>query len=344
MIVQVVKAVGRKVLLVPGVTWPFSLLLRSRAVIFMLHRFRVPDLGVEGHDPDHVGKTLEFLRRKRFEFVPLAEMFARLSEGRVVRRTVAFTLDDGYLDQGTVAAEAFRRYDCPATTFVTTGFLDGALWFWWDQIEYIFNHTDRRDLCLQLSEMKVKYAREDGAGWRTAQEDFIARCKGVADADRAAGVLSLSRAAEVEIPVQPPACYAPMSWDQARDCERRGMTFGPHTVSHPILSRITDDQCSQEITDSWNQLRGQVLRPVPIFCYPNGGLQDFGSREIEVLRRVGLKGAVVGYGGYTETGSLARSPDAAFKISRFSYPDSFTDLVQIAGGVLRFREIMGGAG
>jgi peptidoglycan/xylan/chitin deacetylase (PgdA/CDA1 family) len=122
------------------------------------------------------------------------------------------------------------------------------------------------------------------------------------------------------------------------------MTFGPHTVSHPILSRTIDEQCSREITDSWNQLRGKVLRPVPIFCYPNGQLQDFGSREIEVLRRAGLKGAVVGYGGYTESGSLARSPDAAFKICRFGYPDAFTDLVQIAGGVLRFREIVGGAG
>ncbi len=28
-----------------------------------------------------------------------------------------------------------------------------------------------------------------------------------------------------------------MSWDQARLCEERGMTFGPHTVTHPILSR-----------------------------------------------------------------------------------------------------------
>lgn len=39
----------------------------------------------------------------------------------------------------------FAEFDCPFTTFLTTGFLDRTLWFWWDRIEYVFCHAVRRE-------------------------------------------------------------------------------------------------------------------------------------------------------------------------------------------------------
>ena len=65
-------------------------------------------------------------------------MSALSGDGPPLNRAVAFTIDDGYVEQATVAAPVFAEFDCPVTTFVTSGFLDRALWFWWDQIEYVF--------------------------------------------------------------------------------------------------------------------------------------------------------------------------------------------------------------
>ena len=330
------------VMAIPGAVAPFSLLLRRRATVLMLHRFQVPEMGVQGHDPDSLRAALDYLRRKRYSILSLQELFNRLIEGHPVHRAVAFTMDDGYWDQGSVAADLFREYDCPVTTFVTSGFLDGDLWMWWDQIEHIFDHTLRRELRLSFGGKEVSYTREEGDSWQKAKEDLIARCKEVPDDQRIAGIASLSFDADVEVPAQPPARYAPMSWDQARKCETRGMTFGPHSVTHPIMSKTTDDQSAREIALSWNRLCSQVQRPVPIFCYPNGRFQDFGAREIAVLRRSGLMGAVTGVTGYSETGAFPRGSDAPFKVQRFGYPDTMIDLIQIVGGVERFKQIVRG--
>lgn len=337
------KAIFQKALIIPGITLPFSVLLRNRAVILMYHRFRVPDLGIDGHDPANVAEGLQYLRRNHYEIVSLRELFNRLAEGRSVRGAIALTIDDGYQDHGSVAAEIFAKYDCPVTTFVTTGFLDGTLWFWWDKIEYVLNRTSRRELHLKLAEKEIQYTREEGSGWQKAREGFIALCKNAPDLEKTNAISYLSLAADVAIPAKPPTRYAPMSWDQARKCEQLGMTFGPHTVTHPILSNTPDDQCAQEIADSWNRLREMVARPVPIFCYPNGGAKDFGSREIRFLREAGLAGAVTGISGYPVTGSLQPGTDAPYRLARFGYPPALSDLIQIVGGVVRFREILRGA-
>jgi len=102
-----------------GIWAPFK---RGRGTIFMLHRFTDHDLGSTGHDPSLLRSALAYLRRERYELVSLTELFRRLGEGASrVDRAVAFTMDDGYLDQATVAGQIFADFDCPATTFVTTG-------------------------------------------------------------------------------------------------------------------------------------------------------------------------------------------------------------------------------
>jgi peptidoglycan/xylan/chitin deacetylase (PgdA/CDA1 family) len=80
---------------------------------------------VEGLDPAVLEKRLSYLRRHGYELVGLEELFRRLAgEGAPLRRVVAFTIDDGYLEHATIAASLFARYDCPVTTFVATGFVD----------------------------------------------------------------------------------------------------------------------------------------------------------------------------------------------------------------------------
>ncbi len=94
-------------LLLPGVVSPFSVFLKGRAAIFMLHRFRDRDLGTEGHDPVLLRQVLGYLRQKRYQLLSLQELFRRWKAGENLERAVVFTIDDGYLDHAIVAATAF---------------------------------------------------------------------------------------------------------------------------------------------------------------------------------------------------------------------------------------------
>ncbi len=316
--------------------------MERHATIFMLHRFKNPETGSDGMDPAVVRQGLARLRADGFELVSLDAMFQRLSAGEPLRGAVAFTIDDGYLDHATVAGPLFGEFDCPVTTFLCTGFLDRKLWFWWDRIGYVFEQTTRQNFLFEFGgrELLCEWTTEEGR--RRSRLDFIERCKRVPDAEKLAGILRLAKAAEVSLPASPPPAYAPMSWDQARGCERRGMGFGPHTLTHPILSQTPDTQSEAEIRGSWFRLKEELAQPVPVFCYPNGSPADFGAREMATFRSIGLAGAVVGTAGYAGNASFKKSADAPFLVRRFAFPHARPMMVQYACGLERLKQLLRG--
>ena len=303
----------------------------------MLHRFTDFERGVIGSEAAQLRRTLQYLIRHNYECVGLAEVFHRLAgEGPPVDGAVAFTIDDGYVEQASVAAPIFAEFECPVTTFLSTGFVDRALWFWWDQIEYVFRHANRRSLHVEL-DGTLSYRWETDVELARSQADFIRRCKLAPPSDIPSAIGLLARAAEVEIPRRPPPQYAPMTWDQVRECERSGMTFGPHSVTHPILRRANEDQARREIADSWSRLQAEVGQPLPVFCYPNGGWDDFGEREIAVLRQLGFLGAVVSESGYADAASFREEHDGPFTVPRFGLPDSGLHVIQYVSGAERVK-------
>lgn len=336
------KTLALSVLSVPGFDAPFRALMRGRATIFMLHRLRAPELGVtEGQERGHLRDALAMLRRRRYDLLPLDELFRRLAgEGPPPSRAVAFTLDDGYAEQALVAGPVFAEFDCPATTFVTSGFLDGGLWFWWDRIAHVFRHTRRTALRVAIHESALDLVWTSPGERAAVEADFVLRCKRIPDGAKHAAIAALAAAADVELPAAPPAGHGPMTWDQLRAAEARGMTFGPHTVTHPILSQTTDAASAFELTESWRRLAAEARTPVKVFCYPNGGWQDFGPREMGTLRGLGFQGAVVGVWGYADRAAVMRGGEEPFTVRRLSWPDDLPHLVQYVSGMERLKMVL----
>ena len=310
-------------------------LLRERASVFMLHRFRNPDLGLEGHDPAAVRAVLGFLRREGFEFVSLRALFEALHAGRPLDGAVAFTIDDGYADQAHVAGPLFAEFDCPVATFLCTGFLDGQFWMWWDRVEYALERTKRRQL--DLPGITLRW--QDPATRRAEQHRVIEYVKRLPEPEKRPYVDALAAQAEVGLPASPPPRYAPMTWDDARRCEERGMSFGPHTLTHAILSTADAEQSRREIEGSRRRLAEELRSPDPVFCYPNGQADDFGSRECDTLKELGFAGAVTGLPGYAEAGSGAHWP---YRIARFSFTEDEIDLLQCVSGFEQAKAMLRG--
>src|SRR5712692_6573723 len=216
------KAVLLRPLQLPGVAKLLSGLTDTHATIFMCHRFSVPELGVTGHDGAVLRRCLAHLRKRRYALLSLEELFRKLRDGIPLRRAIAFTIDDGYFDHGQIAAPIFAEFDCPVTTFVATGYIDGKSWFWWDKLTYIFERTGRRELTPRLGDRQIVYRLDSPDARLAGSKDLSLRCQDASEADRLACVLETSREAEVELPAKPPANFAPLSWDTARSLEKGG--------------------------------------------------------------------------------------------------------------------------
>ena len=118
------------------------------------------------------------------------------------------------------------------------------------------------------------------------------------------------------------------------------MTFGPHTVTHPILARTSDTQLRYELSESWSRLRAEARNPVPIYCYPNGQAGDFGEREMAILSELGFSAAVTGITGYAGAAHLRAENFGRFRVPRFAYPDSVPELLLLASGAERFKQLI----
>ena len=314
-------------------------LLRDRGVIFMLHRFSNPDLGVAGHDPADLRRSLEYLRGRGFELVSLDDLLRRLAaDGPRPRGAIAFTVDDGYADQASIGAPIFAEFDCPVTTFLTTGFVDGAMWFWWDRVNYVFTRTRARRVRAHLGDQVLQYDCGSRDERRRAGDDFVALCKAAPEDAKEQAIRDLAIEADVPLPTGAPIEYAPMTWDMVRTCESRGMSFGPHTVTHPILSRTDDERSEYEIVESWRRLQEETRTPAPCFCYPNGQPDDYGAREMRTLERIGMMGAVAGWAAYAHAQGVSRDRLRRFEIPRFSWPGGVSGLAQYASGLARVKQ------
>jgi peptidoglycan/xylan/chitin deacetylase (PgdA/CDA1 family) len=327
-----------RLLTIPPLAAASAWLNAGRATILMLHRFASRSSEVGGFSADAFRAILAYLRRHHYEILDMEQVLRRLQgEGPALHRAVSFTLDDGYLDQYEVALSVLAEFDAPANVFLTTGFLDGAVWHWWDQVEYLFRQARTPEVRVRLGDAELRYDVGTAMGRAAACADFTERCKWVPDLVRVQAIRDLEQVVQTTLPLRPPARYGPMTWDQAREAERRGVRFGPQTVSHPILSRVDDARSEWEITESWSRLTQEVARPLPVFCFPNGMESDFGPREISVLRRLGFLGAVTCRPGYADPSVLARAPDERFRLPRFPTPEYLPRLVQFVSGLERLK-------
>lgn len=319
-------------------------LARGVASILMLHRFADADRQNAGHDPDVLRSHLAYLRRMRYELVSLVELTKRLDErDHRLARTVAFTIDDGYADYATVGAPVFEEFDCPATVFVVTGATNERGWYWWDRLRVALEMAERRSLTIEVAGNPLKLTWTDATTAARAARTIVDRMKFVSDAERRRILETIPALVEAHLPAQPPPRYASMTWDEIRRCARGVTTFGAHTVTHPILSRTDDTQSRWEIEASWTQLTRETGGAIPVFCYPNGGQADLGTRETRTLSELGIQAAVTSQPGYATVAGFHSAPDARFLVPRFPYGGETTEFVQVVSGVERMKLFVRGA-
>lgn len=244
---------------------------------------------------------------KVFHVLPLQDAVARLARDELPPRALTISFDDGYADNHDVAMPILQRLGLPATIFVTTGFLDGGR-MWNDTIIECVRRTrhERLDLAdFGLSVMPCATASER----RAVIDKVLAVVKYRAPEQRKP---LLERLAAVCGHPELPADLM-MDAEQVRGLLRGGIDVGAHTVNHPILKTLPDDQARAEMNGSRERLQQILDVPVTLFAYPNGRPgTDYEPRHAEMARGLGFKAAVS-----TRPG-VARAGADLFNLPRFT--------------------------
>jgi peptidoglycan/xylan/chitin deacetylase (PgdA/CDA1 family) len=238
------------------------------------------------------------------EVISPPDVLSAMRAGR--GRRVLITFDDGYRDNYELAFPLLRKHGLSATFFLATGFLDGSRASWWDEIAWMVHRAS------------------EGDGGRTALSDDVLPTNGtllppgisleMADRDAAMAALTtrykvlpddegerfLNELAEAlgcrRCGTSDAECLW-MTWEMARELHTAGMSIGGHTVSHPVLARLSGERQREEVTVCARRLREELGVEMRWFAYPVGDRDTFTPLTQEILSDCGVDLAFSFYGG-----------------------------------------------
>jgi len=246
----------------------FRAMNRRRILVLTYHRFS---------DAPQAGRTsaatlaaqLDYLA-SHYTVLPLSMIESHLRGGRPLPpATAAITIDDGYSDFYDIAWPALRRRKMAATVFVVTDFVDGKRWIWTDKLPFLLSRTSAGDLAVDVAGQSVS-----GALTGESRRQLASRINGILksqpDGVKDQMIDEIAAQCLVSLPAQPPGDSGSCTWEQLREMESAGVEIGSHTVTHPVLTRVSADRLRRELEQSRGRLEEMLARPVTLFCYPNG--------------------------------------------------------------------------
>jgi peptidoglycan/xylan/chitin deacetylase (PgdA/CDA1 family) len=89
-----------------------------------------------------------------------------------------------------------------------------------------------------------------------------------------------------------------LTWDEVRAMAALGHEIGSHTVTHPDMGAISEEQARRELAESKKTIEEQLGRAVRWFAYPFGGREHFRDDRLALAVDAGYEGCVSAYGGF----------------------------------------------
>lgn len=218
---------------------------------------------------------------------------ASLNGERLPQNLAIITVDDGYRDFYEIAFPVLLEFGLPATFFPATDFVDGRKWLWHDILTFALDKTSLEQLDIRTSSSEFCLDLRNGSLRDAAWARLCDICVRESDTGKWELLRCLLNAAEVELPVQLPVEYAPVTWDQLSEMHDNGIEIGAHTQTHPVLSRVPREALESEIAGSKQLIEERLGMQVRSFCYPNGQPADVTKSVVDAVVSAGFLGAVV---------------------------------------------------
>lgn len=266
-----------------------KLLPRKGIVILAYHRVNTLE-----HDPLNMAISPRDFRvhvaylAKHYHVISLDEAVKLLQGGGdLPKNTVAITFDDGYQDNYRFAFPALTKHHLPATFFLTVGPIDDRSRLWYDIISDLVCNAQVASITLEtLGGLRLAL---DTVCCRHAATQHIVRTAKQLEPE---GRDNLINELQSKLQTSEKSAQCDMlTWDQIREMQRMCCTFGGHSISHPILSRLPLQQANEEIKNCKVRIERELGESIHHFAFPNGKRSDFTEETSRLIAQAGFLSA-----------------------------------------------------
>ncbi len=242
---------------------------------------------------------MEWIAR-RYAPISLEEALHSLKESRPLpRRGVVVTFDDGYRDNITQAAPVLDGMHVPAAFYIVVDSVEKRRLPWFCRLRRAFTTTKQREW---TDPGPRKTFVLDGSEARRLALVHASRCCALqTGSTQEAAVARIELDLRVDAPEHEENPM--MTWDDLRSLRQAGHIIGSHTMSHPNLAHLQEDEILRELGESKTRLEQELGEPILHFAYPHPILDPHWSEKtVAGTRRTGFVSAMTNTKGPVQAG------------------------------------------
>ena len=201
---------------------------------------------------------------------------------------IAITFDDGYLSSYTLAFPTLQKYKLPATIYLTVESVQTGQVAWYDRVFLAMAVAPGGELQLDL-EGPWRFQLNSPHERLRAAFEIVAFLRTLPNARRR----ECCRLIEERIGLpQNALSNRVLGWQQIHSMRSAGISFGSHTLTHPVVSRLSSLELESELVGSKRALEENLGCSVSHFAFPFGKASDCSATAIQLLSHCGYRTAV----------------------------------------------------
>jgi peptidoglycan/xylan/chitin deacetylase (PgdA/CDA1 family) len=254
---------------------------KGKYLILAYHRIGTKGAPLFSALPQAVfAEQMRFIKQ-HYRILSVKQLVQELQDPYAQGQAVAITFDDGYLGTLTEAFPVLEAYQIPATVYLTGEAVETGELAWYDKIFLQFQRA-KTTLTLE-TDGPTSFNLHNHEARLQAAEVVITHLRTVGDNERQKWCARFDKL----IPLDTHAVRGAMlTWDDVRTMHSAGITFGAHTMTHPVVSRLSAERLRQEIAGSQSLIEERLNEKVDEFAFPFGKWPDCGTAAEELLKQL----------------------------------------------------------
>lgn len=244
-------------------------------------------------------KQMAFLS-KHYHLISLKDLVEILQNKQPLPpKCAVITFDDGWRDNYLNAYPILKKYNVPATIFLTTDFIGTYKIAWFLHISILLAECILSPQKMVDILKKVKIENEKSPSVKNLRDQDIESIKG--DSDKFIEMLKkldydivqkvivlITKECGISLDKTIQKKWM-LDWNEVIEMSRGNIDFGSHGQSHRILTKLSSSEIQKELINSKNIIEEKIGKLCELFSYPNG---DYNSEIKRLVQKAGYSSAI----------------------------------------------------